>query len=154
MHLRVEIEIQLRERRVAHVGHVHVAQPALAHSIHVLAVLLHPAAVEETLLGRQVDGTQHYLPSRTGRVRDREGHSAVDLVSEQLVHVRLRGERCAVDRDEILADGDLAYGRGRERNDLGETEATVALVCCPIEAHAQPACHDLRREAASGDAGV
>ena len=66
--LGVEIDVELRERAGRHVGHVHVAEPAVAHLGDVVAPLGHPLAIEQPALGRGGDRAHGDVPARSASV--------------------------------------------------------------------------------------
>ena len=82
----VEVDIELRERLLRHIAHVNVAEPAVADSRDVGAIVFHPFAIN-------LFGERAHRPHDNIAAADVQHHALVHFVLQQFVEVHVRPQR-------------------------------------------------------------
>src|SRR5262249_13955899 len=148
--LSIKIDIKLRQCSEGHVGHVHIAQPAIADAGDVTPIVFHPSAVEEGAFSRSIYWSDDELAflSDHRSTGARPNQPSSNLVSQQFIQVRVCVDGCAINRDQILARFNIAERGWRQGNNLSNPQRALRLVLITIETKSQAADH--RRLRAAG----
>ena len=126
---------EFADARLAHVGQVHVADPAVREFIHFAAVLFHPVEVDQIGLAGQRAVGDLARSGQRGRGVQRQLDRRVAGVAQVLVDVLLRRHVLAIDRQHIVA-----YSRVHAH--LGQRGTIDLFLVLPLE--------DLRDAVAAG----
>ncbi len=139
--LDVQIDVELVERRRAHVDHVDVAEPAAARLQHVLAIGLDPP--RDTAGSSRSPGWSDGRPPRRGAC---PVVSTLSTTRRSMLFARRSSRfvrarhRLPVDGHDRIAGGDAAGERRRtERHHAADAQAARRFVRSPIEAKAETA---------------